>query len=120
LSKFVQFSLDVVADSTYLASPPNIPDLYVGRHIFHHYDERYILMRSATFDTLFRSVLMRSATFDTLSRPVFPEESMYFNIITFFSWLACSFQFTVIKQRSSTYKSSGRLFNQTCDRIQGE
>jgi hypothetical protein len=92
----------------------------VGRHIFHHYEERYILMRSATFDTLSRSVLVRSATFDTLARPMLPEEAMYFNIITFCSWLAHFFQFTVIKQRSSTYKSSSRILNQTDDRIQGE
>jgi len=32
LSMFVQFPLDAVADSTYLVSPPNIPELYVGRH----------------------------------------------------------------------------------------
>jgi hypothetical protein len=93
-------------DSTYLASPPNIPDLSVGHHICHHYDKRYILMRSATFDTL--------------SKPMLPEEVMYFNIRTFFIWLGRFFQFTIIKQRSSTYKSSSRLFNQIDDRIQGE
>jgi hypothetical protein len=98
--------MDVVVDSTYLASPSNIPDLFVGRHICHRYDERYILVRSATFDTLARTVL--------------PEEVMYFNRITFCRWLGRSFQFTAIKQRSSTYKSSGKLFNQTDDRIQGE
>jgi hypothetical protein len=92
----------------------------VGRHICHRYEERYILMRSATFDTLARPVLMRSATFDTLARPVLPEEVMYLNRLTFCSWVGRFFQFTVIKQRSSTYKSSGSLFNQTDDRIHGE
>jgi len=33
LWKFVRFPLDVVANSTYLASPLNILDLFVGRHI---------------------------------------------------------------------------------------
>jgi len=33
LWKFVRFPLDVVADSTYLASPLNIPNLSVGHHI---------------------------------------------------------------------------------------
>jgi hypothetical protein len=51
---------------------------------------------------------------------VLPEEVMYLNRLTFCSWVGRFFQFTVIKQRSSTYKSSGSLFNQTDDRIHGE
>jgi hypothetical protein len=120
LSNFVQFPLDVVADSTYLALPPNIPDLSVGCHTCHRYEERYILMQFGTFDTFSRPVLMRSATFDTFARPALPEEVMYLNRFSFCSWVRRFFQFTAIKQRSSTYKSSGRLFNQTDDRIQGE
>jgi hypothetical protein len=120
LSKFVWFPLDVVIDSTYLASPSIIRDLSVGHHICHRSDKIYILMRSATIDTLFRPMLMRSATFDTLARPVLPEEVMYLNRITFCSWVGHSFQFIVIKQRSSRYKSLGNIFNQTYDRIGGE
>jgi hypothetical protein len=86
----------------------------------HRYEERYILMPSTTFDTLARPVLVRSATFDALDTPLLPEEVMYLNRFSFFIWVECFFQSTVIKQRSSTYKSSGRLFNQTDDRIQGE
>jgi hypothetical protein len=48
------------------------------------------------------------------------EEVMYFKRGTFCSWIGRPFQFTIIKQRSSTYKSSGRIFNQTNDQIQGE
>jgi hypothetical protein len=88
-----------------LASLPNIPNLFVGHHVYHPYNEIYILMRSATFDTL--------------ARPVLLEEVMY-NRETFYSWLGRPFQFTVIKQLSSTYKSSARRFNQTNDPIKGE
>jgi hypothetical protein len=73
------------------------------------------MMRYATFDTLARPMLMCYATFDTLSRDVLSEEVMYFNKITFCSWVGYFFQFTVIKQISSTFKSSDKIFNQTDD-----
>jgi hypothetical protein len=78
------------------------------------------MMPSATFDTLARPVLVHSATFDALATPQLPEEVMYLNRFAFCIWVGHLFQFTVIKQRSSTYKSPGRLLNQTDDRIQGE
>jgi hypothetical protein len=77
-------------------------------------------MPSAIFDTLVRPVLVHFATFDTLATPQLLEEVMYLNKFSFFIWVGHLFQFTIIKQRSSTYKSPGRLFNQTDDRIQGE
>jgi hypothetical protein len=77
-------------------------------------------MPSATFDTLATPVLVRSAAFDALATPLLPEEVMCLNRFSFCIWVGRFFQFTVIKQRSSTYKSSGRLLNQTDDRIQGE
>jgi hypothetical protein len=82
--------------------------------------ERYILMPFATFVTLARPVRVHSATFDAVATPQLPEEFMYLNIFAFCIWVGCFFQFTIIKQRSSTYKSSGRILNQTNDRIQGE
>jgi hypothetical protein len=74
-------------------------------------------MPSATFDALATPVLVHSAAFDALATPLLPEEVMYLNRVAFCIWVGRSFQFTVIKQRSSTYKSSGRLLNQTDDRI---
>jgi hypothetical protein len=41
----------------------NIPDHFVGHHVCHPYDERYILMRSATFDTLDRYVLLKEVVY---------------------------------------------------------
>ena len=77
-----------------------------GPPYHHRYEERYILMHYATFDAL--------------STPQLPEEFMYLNIFSFCIWVGHFFQFTVIKQRSFTYKSLGRLLNQTDNRIQGE
>jgi hypothetical protein len=74
-------------------------------------------MPSATFDTLARPVLVPFATFDALGTPLLAEQVMCLNRFAFCIWVGRFFQFTVIKQRSSTYKSSGRLFNQTDDRI---
>jgi hypothetical protein len=87
-------------------SVSNIRYHFLGRHVYHPYDEKYIFLRSATFDTLAKYVLL--------------EEDMYFNRRTFSSSLGHPFQFTVIKQRSSAYKSSGKLFNQIDDQIQEE
>jgi hypothetical protein len=87
----------------------------VGPPYLHHYEEIYILMPSATFDTLARPVLVHSAAFDALATPLLPEEFMYLNRVAFCIWVGRFFQFTVIKQRSSTYKSSGRLLNQPDD-----
>jgi hypothetical protein len=79
--------------------------------------EIYILMPSAAFDTLSRPVLVHSAAFDALATPLLPKEVMYLNKVSFCIWVGRSFQFTVINQRSSTYKSSGRLLNKTDDQI---
>jgi hypothetical protein len=72
-------------------------------------------MPSATFDTLARPMLVHSAIFYALAIPQLPEEVMYPNRFSFFIWVGRFFQFTVIKKRSSTHKSSGRLLNQTDD-----
>jgi hypothetical protein len=84
---------------------------FCGPPYLHGYEERYILIPFAAFDTLSRLVLVHSATFDALATPLLPEEVMYLNRVAFFIWVGCSFQFTAIKKRSSTYKSSGRLLN---------
>jgi hypothetical protein len=88
-----------------------------GPPYLHFYEEIYILMPSATFDTLTRPVLVHSTTFYALATPLFPKEVMYLNRVTFFIWVGRFFQFTVINQRRSTYKSSGRLLttNQTIE-----
>jgi hypothetical protein len=88
---------------------------FYGPPYIHGYEERYILMPSATFDTLARLVLVHSAAFYALATPLLPEEVMYLNRVSFFIWFGRSFQFTIIKKRSSTYKSSGRLLNQIDD-----
>jgi len=93
---------------------------FCGLLYLYRYEEIYILMPSATFDTLARPLSLRFASFDALSTPLLPEEVIYLNRFSFCIWVGCFFQFTVIKQRSSTYKSSSKLFNQTDDRIQGE
>jgi hypothetical protein len=90
---------------------------FFGPPYLHGYEERYILMPSAAFDTLSRPVLVHSAAFDAFATPLLPEEVMYLNKVVFCIWVGCFFQFTVINQRISTYKSSGRLLNQTDDRI---
>jgi hypothetical protein len=90
---------------------------FCGPPYLHGYEERYILMPSTAFDTLARPVLVHSAAFDALATPLLPEEVMYLNRVSFCIWVGRSFQFTAIKQRSSTYKSSCRLLNETDDRI---
>jgi hypothetical protein len=62
-------------------------------------------MPSATFDTLVRPMLVHSTTFDALTTPQLPEEVMYLNRFSFCIWVGHFFQFTVIKKRSSIYKS---------------
>jgi hypothetical protein len=75
------------------------------------------MIPSAAFDALATPVLVHSAIFDALATPLLPEEVMYLNKVSFCIWVGHSFQFTIIKKRSSTYKSSGRLLNQTNDQI---
>jgi Na+-translocating ferredoxin:NAD+ oxidoreductase RnfA subunit len=74
-------------------------------------------MPFATFDTLSSPVLVHSIAFDALATLLLPKEVMYLNRFAFFIWIGRFFQFTVIKKRSSTYKSLGKLLNQTDDRI---
>jgi hypothetical protein len=77
-------------------------------------------MPSPTFDTLARPVLVHSVAFDALDTPQLPKKFVYLNKFAFCIWVGRFFQFTLIKKRSSTYKSSDRLLNQIDDRIQGE
>jgi hypothetical protein len=56
---------------------------FCGPPYLHGYEERYILMPSAAFDTLARPILVHSAAFDALATPLLPEEVMYLNRVAF-------------------------------------
>jgi hypothetical protein len=50
---------------------------FCGPPYLPRYEKIYILMPSATIDTLARPVLVHSITFDALATPQLPEEVMY-------------------------------------------
>ena len=104
--QFYNFLLSVSGHGVIFGFTSKHLDHFVSCHVCHPCDKRCILMWSTTFDTLVRYMLL--------------EEAMYFNRGKFCSWLGRPFHFIVIKQRSSTYKSLGRIFNHIDDRIQGE
>jgi hypothetical protein len=69
--QFYNFLLSVFKHGVILDITSEYSRPFVGRDVYHPYNERYILMWSAALDTLARSVLL--------------EEDMYFNRGTFCS-----------------------------------
>ena len=67
-----------------------------------------------------RQILVGSIQFDTLAKYVLLEEDMYLNEELFCTWPQNPLQFPARKQRSSTNKSPGSLFNQPKHQTQGE
>jgi hypothetical protein len=67
-----------------------------------------------------KQILLGSVQFDTLAKSVLLEEAIYLNEELFCTRPQNPLQFPARKQRSSTNKSPGSLFNQPKHRTQGE